>query len=636
VAFTTLSGADGADKIEITIGDPANSDSATYSGLDVYFNGDNGTADGGTPVGDDDTLLSLNTVGKQGAVGGEGNDTFNFVNTTGVVGAPGEGIYARGDAGNDVFNISSDAANATVARINEADLAGGAGDDTFNIQGGAASTTIRGGAGEDVINLSGNYTNSIVKGGGDGDVFNTLGDLVLDNSKIRGQGGGDGGMLFTTSVTSDSSTINGNGGNDEIRFSAAFGNIAGLTVGGGTGDDLIELSGAALTDADADDIQFNGGLGIDSITSGAGDDKINGGGDADTILSGAGDDMIFGGLGADSVVAGAGNDTIQGGDGEGGADAADNIDGGDGNDSIIGDAGNDILTGGAGNDNITGDGGNDAITGDAGADTILGGEGNDNIAGGVGDDSLTGDAGADTINGGTGADSLMGGDGSDTIFTGDATSAGPTFATSGDDTVHGGADSDTIVLGSTTAEADVDCDGNTLVISAIGDSEASAGGFDVITGFRSRRINTAVFDDGDRLENLSIDISSVSDILAGSVATAIDVADLGNVEVTAASSFAEITTAFNTPGAPLMTASSNGTVNVYTFNARDRAGTVNETYLVINDTNNALTSGDLMFQFTQGSGAAISAGSVTSSTDLAQSIVNGVPALGGEANVIVI
>lgn len=584
-----MRGAAAADKI-ITNGDPALNDAASHTSFDVYFQGDNST-----DVADNDILLSVNEDGKQGAEGGAGNDSFEFVNTSGVVGE----VIASGGAGDDSFEFSSDLNNANVARLTLSDIAGGAGEDTFDLRGGTQSTTVRGGAGVDTFTLRGDYNNTILKGGADGDFFQigTRGvadgaTISLTNSRIRGQGGNDGGMLFDKTVSADSSTINGNAGNDEIRFTAAFGTVTGLTIGGGTGDDLI----IAVGDADADGIQFNGGTGIDSITSGAGDDLINGGNGPDTMISG------------------------------------------DGTDSILGGAGHDFADGEAGNDTINGEAGNDTLEGGAGDDSVLGGDGNDSVLGEAGNDFLSGEAGNDTINGGIGNDSLVGGDGADEILTGDNT--GAVGYNSGDDTVVGGADGDFIFLGGNNLNTQIDLDDNTVVINAITDSEAATGEFDVISGFRSNFIGGAgtVADptDAARNENLTIDVEAVKDVLAGSNATEVAIADLGLVATagaTTADRFESLLDAFNTPGAPLMNASDDTTLRAYTFEATglSTAG-VTRTYLVMNDPNNAMTAGDLLMEIPTG----VAAGAGASSLALLQAIDdNGAGAFDGFANQVI-
>ncbi len=87
------------------------------------------------------------------------------------------------------------------------------------------------------------------------------------------------------------------------------------TVTGGSGDDT--LNGTA--DADADDIQGNGG-----------DDTIDAGGGSDTIDGGAGNDLVDGGDGGDILSGGDGDDTVTGG-----GSAGDIVTGGAGNDTFV-------------------------------------------------------------------------------------------------------------------------------------------------------------------------------------------------------------------------------------------------------------------------------------------------------------
>jgi Ca2+-binding RTX toxin-like protein len=89
----------------------------------------------------------------------------------------------------------------------------------------------------------------------------------------------------------------------------------------------------------------------------------------------------------------------------------------DGNDKLYGyNDGPNRIFGLAGNDDINGFSGNDILSGGLGNDTLNGGAGNDSLDGGSGNDTLYGGAGNDTLDGGGGVDQLFGGDGDDLYY----------------------------------------------------------------------------------------------------------------------------------------------------------------------------------------------------------------------------
>ncbi len=177
----------------------------------------------------------------------------------------------------------------------------------------------------------------------------------------------------------------------------------------------------------------------------AGNDTIDGSGLTTTSVD------FQGGLGDDTLFGGAAADYLQGDpDGAEGHDAGnDVIHGGDGNDQIFGDGAE-----GSGNDTIYGDAGNDTIYGDGaegGTDEIHGGADNDYIdTGGGVDDVAYGDAGDDILLGGDGAegasDQLYGGDGRD-ILIGDGGAGVLNLKSGGSDLLDGGAGEDLIIAG---------------------------------------------------------------------------------------------------------------------------------------------------------------------------------------------
>ncbi|WP_422403615.1 beta strand repeat-containing protein [Pseudomonas sp. GZD-209] len=177
---------------------------------------------------------------------------------------------------------------------------------------------------------------------------------------------------------------------------------ANTYINGDNADNTINWTGDTLG-------ALIGGLGNDTLTSGAYGDGLDGGQGNDTLYGGAGDDFLSGGSGDDIIYGGEGNDSLQGGVGN------DILYGGEGNDHIHSDEGDDIVYGGAGDDVFYSRGlyGNDTQYGGEGNDTHNGGVGNDYIDGGAGDDIIKGGAGDDTLDGGEGDDYLDGGEGAD-------------------------------------------------------------------------------------------------------------------------------------------------------------------------------------------------------------------------------
>ncbi len=272
-----------------------------------------------------------------------------------------------------------------------------------------------------------------------------------------------------------------------------------------SGNDVVYLPGNALIASALGyslTMEFNAGLGDDTIHGGALNDRIYGTQGDDSLYGGAGDDMLRGGLDQDYLHGGAGfADTLfgeEGGDTLVDSDGVFEAHGGSGNDKInISFAAawdNDnkpgnaplsdfAISGGYGDDKIDinmdnvkftiklyadealanaaldGDdkvalsglyknsvvylnGGDDYFSGGAGADSVFGGLGDDTLHGGAGKDTLRGEGGNDTLYGGMDNDTLNGGAGHDKLFGDDG--ADTLQGGAGDDILHGGKDADTM------------------------------------------------------------------------------------------------------------------------------------------------------------------------------------------------
>lgn len=137
---------------------------------------------------------------------------------------------------------------------------------------------------------------------------------------------------------------------------------------------------------------------LEVIEGSAFGDLIAAGLNDDTVEAGSGNDFVWGGSGNDSINGGSGRDTIEGGMGN------DIINGGNEGDRIDGGEGFDVIDGGWGWDHLYGGDGSDILDGSSGNDRLYGEQGNDLLDGGFGDD---------TVDGGSGSDILFGGGGSD-------------------------------------------------------------------------------------------------------------------------------------------------------------------------------------------------------------------------------
>jgi Ca2+-binding RTX toxin-like protein len=275
-----------------------------------------------------------------------------------------------------------------------------AGDGNDVISGGTHLDTLYGGGGDDSITGGANATDDVY-------IFGGLGrDTIVSGAAHEVIDAGDGDDVILGGSHLD--TLDGGGGNDSITGGANA--TDDVFIFGGLGRDTI-VSGAAddIIDAGDDDDIILGGAGTDTINGGAGNDSISG---STSPVDGV---LIFGGLGRDTIVAGTAGEVIAAGDGD------DVVLGGADRDTIFGDAGDDSITGGSGvtDDDvwIFGGLGNDTIIGGVDDATILGGDGDDVVLGGSGRDSIQGDAGDDLISGGSGPDDqIFGGSGNDTIL----------------------------------------------------------------------------------------------------------------------------------------------------------------------------------------------------------------------------
>ena len=260
---------------------------------------------------------------------GIGSDNFTVNSTTPNV---SQLVMINAADGNDNIQV------AAINGLNQLVILGGAGDDMVAIQqststnttivgdkatiqhanGLLSQVTSNGGNGNDIIILN-NGTNTVIAGlGNDTIKANNSNRSSTDTDMIFGD---EAELTVTTNGYEITSTNPNNGGNDTVQ----------------TADGLSKI--------------VIGGIGDDTITTGAGKDLIAGGNARiRRIFNGVWNSMMnfISGIGTD-------NDTIRGGDG---------------NDTIYGQSGSDTLYGEAGDDWLRGDEGSDFIDGGTGIDRI--------------------------------------------------------------------------------------------------------------------------------------------------------------------------------------------------------------------------------------------------------------------------
>lgn len=344
--------------------------------FDDFVLGTNQTLYGG--LGDDYIAGDAGGTGSAGALtafGNAGNDVFDLTTHVGSATVYGGNAVADSADGNDSFTIGT--AN-TLGRLT---LYANGGNDTITSTAAlAAGETILAylGFGVDVVNISGSRsaTSSLTINPGAGNDSISVNDTALTGDATVTIEGFESTDIFNVTLSGGSATtlqVTGTGANLSINNSAGHGNyvFSGYT-GGLTGTNFKISDGSVL--------------------------YVNAGSTAAAVTGSANNDQLIAGLGGDSLSGGAGNDIITGGDG------ADSLTGGDGVDTIVGGAGNDTI--------LANDGG--ALGG--GADSSLdGGEGSDSVTGGLLEDSIVGGLGNDTLNGAAGTDTLTGGTGNDTF-----------------------------------------------------------------------------------------------------------------------------------------------------------------------------------------------------------------------------
>jgi hypothetical protein len=562
-----------------------------------------------------DALFSLNETGSITAQGLAGNDTINVANTSGVVGT----TTVRGGEGNDVITFQDNDAAAgdaiTASRLLNSSVNGGAGDDSISTEG-SESSVIRGNENDDNFNIAGNYSNSTINGNVGEDSFTVAGAVVLSNSKFLGGDSNDGLMNFTGAAISSAveSTINGSKGNDSIQMGTIT-TANGFTIFGGQGNDLI-----TSINAGADGVVYSGDLGDDQITTGDAKDSVSGGDGDDLIQTGGDKDTIDAGAGADIVIDGSGNDTVA-----------------LGND-------NDAYTDGAGSDTITGGLGGDAYTLNSTNNT------NNNYVITAAADSaatLSGTSqGFDTFGAGfTAAIQHIDITSVGEALLGDAVKSSTTVATT--QALGTGANAaaglgvavfqldnttftDPAVVGATAVD-----ETGAVEVAREGVAGGLGAGFNYFTAdgdlIVQTETETAAGAGDQTISALSAGFASteaaVTDVKANGKWDAVSKIETSAILTSSVNTFAKLRAEFATLAATDsgLTASGNaagGTTNqirydVVTVNDGTAAAGIDGTYIIVNNTNNILDSGDLMFRLGNGTADEINQYGIFSSTETA-------------------
>jgi hypothetical protein len=568
-----------------------------------------------------DALFALNESGSITAEGLAGNDAINVANSTGLVGT----TTVKGGEGNDVIAFT-DAAGANVSRLSNSSVNGGKGDDTITTAG-TESTVVRGNENDDNFIIAGNYSNSTINGNVGEDSFTASGAVTLSNSKFLGGDSNDGLMNFTGAAIAAAvqSTINGSKGNDSIQIGTVT-TSNGFTIFGGQGNDLI-----TSTNAGADGVVYSGDLGDDQITTGAAKDSVSGGDGIDLIQTGGDKDTIDAGAGADIVLDGTGDDTV-------------------------------AL--GADNDTYTDAGGDDSITGGTGADTYninaTSGDKNVYIISATDESAATlsgTSQGFDTFSAGFTAaiqsiditpvgESLLGDavKSSTTVKTTQAVStaaSADTFAAAGTSVFQ--LDNVTVTTGFGTATAaTVDVTGATEVemsgTAGVGAGRIAKAGAAATTGFNYYTADGTLIAEtlvgvGAAAGTLIATAGQAGDGVAGngfnSTAavknngkwSAFSKIETSAITASTADSFAELRSQFANGTLDASGNAAGGTTNeirydVVTVNGDGGSSAkINGTYVIVNNTNNILDAGDLMFEIAGGAADDINQFGLFSSTE---------------------
>jgi Ca2+-binding RTX toxin-like protein len=284
------------------------------------------------------------------------------INDSGASISPGSGCSGSGSTVTCTGSITT----ITVGLGNNGDQLWNMTNTAMNATGGSGNDTMVGGGGVDVLNGEGD--NDIIHGRGSSDLL--TGEAGTDQLY-----GGDAADYLNGGTGTD--TLSGDGDNDTIEGGGGTGDIVSYaTATGGVTVNLNTTGTAQNTGAAGSDTLSNvwgvvGSIHVDVLTSHASGSSLDGGQSADYLYGAAGADELRGGDGNDLLIALGGNDKLWGGAGD------DYMEGGAANDELSGEGGQDYLVGDDFDVNTTD--GDDTLVDSSGNNVLLGGGGSDNI-----------------------------------------------------------------------------------------------------------------------------------------------------------------------------------------------------------------------------------------------------------------
>jgi Ca2+-binding RTX toxin-like protein len=343
---------------------------AEIGGGSIGQNTIQGSIDGDVITGTVNDDVIYGRAGDDVITGNAGNDV--------IYGGAGADSIEGGD-GNDLINIDA----------NDFWYSGGAGVDDLVFTGSASwSYSMSQGAFENVSAGSGADTiwgtdgdNRITGGEGNDTLFGYGGnDVLVGDGGADSLMGGDGDDYIYADA--DDTWLSGGSGNDTLVYSGA---------------DDREIS---LVQGSFENIRA--GQGNNTVWGGDEANTIEGENGDDTLFGFGADDILVGGAGADSIMGGDGNDEIHA-DAEdvwfSGGDGVDTLiySGANNLQYALAQGSFENVKAGAGDNTIWGTAAANVIDGEAGADTLFGYEGGDTLIGGAGADELSGGIGDDTF-----------------------------------------------------------------------------------------------------------------------------------------------------------------------------------------------------------------------------------------------
>jgi Ca2+-binding RTX toxin-like protein len=311
----TVVGTTGSDQI---FGGPGNDDITPGPGQDFVDAGSEG-----------DTIKWFPGDGSDANLGGEGNDNFFLIGSSGT-----DQIRVQAPGGQNVVRVANITDGSIVDLTDVEQLASGlnGGDDSFssgnglpsffitNVAGGPGTDTLTGGDGRDLLG-GGQDNDTVATGPGDDLAFWSAGegkdqiDLGPGDDDIAARGGtGDDKIGIEPLTGAVGVGAEGQGG-ATVKGAETF------LVDAAQGNDVVTAADVPAR------LVLNGDDGNDTLTGAGGNDDLRGDDGLDRLNGGGGNDLVDGGDDADALTGGAGADTFFCGKAD--ADAIDDLTGED-------------------------------------------------------------------------------------------------------------------------------------------------------------------------------------------------------------------------------------------------------------------------------------------------------------------